>query len=106
MPQTVDYEFVVCEHCGRRFGAITVRHLRNLHGYEGEHPIADYKARFGLETATSRAARDKLTDTKIDFWKQRVRQEQTAELGCSPHWWRECPAVISPTSGRSKAGNI
>src|SRR5438477_11002533 len=70
--------YVICEHCGRKFGAITFRHLRNIHGYEGEHPILEYKARFGLRYAFSDEARVKVSDAKDMFWEERGQ-----------HWTKE-----------------
>jgi hypothetical protein len=63
--------YVICEHCGRKFAAITVLHLRNIHGYEGEHPILEYKARFGLRYACSDESRGKISDAKDMFWAER-----------------------------------
>jgi len=64
-------DHVTCKHCHQDFGAITVLHLRNIHGYEGDHPINDYKARFRLESALSAEARKKISATKEDFWARR-----------------------------------
>lgn len=44
---------VVCRHCGKGFKAITQSHLRYVHGYSGEHPILEYKRRFGVRRAHS-----------------------------------------------------
>lgn len=47
---------VVCLLCGKLFRAIRVTHLWARHGFEGNHPVRDYKARFGLRVAASRAS--------------------------------------------------
>ncbi len=80
MPNTEheDYEFVTCQHCGQPFKAITVRHLRNIHGYTGEHPIREYKQRFGLTSASSPDVRGRLSEHKIEFWDVR-KQHWTPE---------------------------
>src|SRR5260221_3623471 len=44
---------VVCRHCGKGYKAISASHLQRKHGYQGEHPILDYKKRFGLDWAFS-----------------------------------------------------
>ena len=44
---------IVCQLCHRTFRAIAVLHLRRIHGFQGEHPIEDYKRRFGLRVAWS-----------------------------------------------------
>jgi hypothetical protein len=80
MRRKSDYETVVCEHCGRRLGAITVRHLRRWHGYDGDHPINDYKAQFGLATASSREARDKIKVAKNDYWARRGQHWTRAKV--------------------------
>ena len=71
MPHTVDYDYVVCKHCGRRFGAINAPHLRSQHGYTSEHPVREYKKRFALDSASSADARGKITESRIEFWEAR-----------------------------------
>jgi Homing endonuclease associated repeat len=69
---------VTCQHCGRLFRAITYLHLRNRHGYDGEHPVQEYKSHFRLAYAICRASRRKLSAAKDQYWKDR---------GCD--WTRE-----------------
>ncbi len=57
-PSAPDY--LTCQHCLRDFAAITVSHLRSQHGYEGDHPIADYKQRFGVPKAACPEVRQKI----------------------------------------------
>jgi len=59
---------VTCKHCGKEFKAITYRHLRNIHGYEGDHPILEYKERFRLEVSMCRETRRKISAAKDDYW--------------------------------------
>ncbi len=70
--------FVVCQHCGKKYRAITAPHLRNIHGYEDEHPIVQYKSEFGLRFAISRDSRQKISEAKESFWDERGQ-----------HWKRE-----------------
>ncbi len=70
--------YVTCQHCGRKYRAITFLHLRNLHGYEGEHPINGYKSEFGLRFAVSRNSRKKLSEAKESYWD-----------GLGQHWTPE-----------------
>jgi hypothetical protein len=62
---------VTCKHCGKSFRAITVRHLRNIHGYEGDHPIMDYKRRFGLDSTMCGEVRSRISETKDEFWARK-----------------------------------
>jgi hypothetical protein len=64
-------DHVICKHCRRDFGAITVLHLRNIHGYDGDHPINDYKQEFRLQSATCGEARKKISEAKETFWARR-----------------------------------
>ena len=77
-------EYVTCKHCGRDFRAITVRHLRNIHGYEGDHPILEYKRTFNLETATCDGVRQRISNAKELFWagkgKRWTRSRLIAEI--------------------------
>jgi hypothetical protein len=59
---------VTCRLCRKEFKAITFRHLRNVHGYEGDHPILDYKDRFRLRTAMCLESRQKISAAKDTFW--------------------------------------
>src|SRR5262245_46979643 len=62
---------VTCKHCRRQYGAITYRHLRNIHDYDDEHPILEYKRRFHVQFALCPDGRRKLSKTKVDFWAKR-----------------------------------
>jgi hypothetical protein len=70
-------DYVVCRHCRRKFRAIRALHLIRRHGYDAEHPVADYKRRFGLESASCREVRQRLREIREEF---RTRQ--------GPHWTR------------------
>jgi hypothetical protein len=60
--------YVTCRHCGKKYRAITSFHLRNIHGYDGDHPINDYKSEFGLRFAFSRNSRKKISEAKVSYW--------------------------------------
>ncbi|MBI3861038.1 MAG: hypothetical protein HY290_04000 [Planctomycetia bacterium] len=91
MAKKTETDFVVCQHCGRTYGAITVTHLRSPHGYTSEHPVAEYKQRFGLESATSADVRGKLKEQRIDFWIARKQ-----------HWTRD--RILAAIRNRYQAG--
>lgn len=59
---------VVCLECGHRFRGVSWKHLRRVHDYEGDHPIEDYKARYGLTVATSRATRNLGRRARERWW--------------------------------------
>jgi hypothetical protein len=42
--------------------------LRNIHGYDGDHPINDYKRKFRLSSATCRDSRKKISVAKEAYW--------------------------------------
>lgn len=45
---------VTCLLCGHAYRAVGVTHLRARHGFEGPHPVVDYKVEFGLRVAACR----------------------------------------------------
>jgi len=69
---------VICKLCEKKFRAITCFHLRNIHDYDGDHPILDYKSEYGLTHAMCKDSRTKISEAKEEFWE---------ELG--QHWTRE-----------------
>jgi hypothetical protein len=71
-------DHVTCKHCRKDFRAITVLHLRNLHGYDGDHPINEYKRRFRLPFAACAESRKKISVAKEGFWAKRGQ-----------HWTRD-----------------
>jgi hypothetical protein len=71
-------DHVTCKHCMKDYRAITVFHLRNIHGYEGDHPVNDYKREFGLQWASCGESRKKKSEAKGDFWAKRGQ-----------HWTRD-----------------
>jgi hypothetical protein len=64
-------DHVTCRHCWKDYRAITVLHLRNLHGYKGDHPVNEYKRRFNLQSALCREGREKISIEKEVFWARR-----------------------------------
>jgi hypothetical protein len=67
-------------HCGNDFRAITFRHLRNIHGYEGDHPIHEYKERFGLRVAMCAESTQKISEAKDVFWATRGQHSTERKL--------------------------
>jgi hypothetical protein len=80
-----------CKHCGEEFRAITFRHLRNIHGYDDEHPIDEYKRRFRLQFALCPKSRKKISKARENFWERRGQ-----------HWTRT--KVLSEIRLRRRAG--
>ena len=64
-------DHITCEHCRKEFRRINASHLRNIHGYDGDHPIEDYKRKYRLQTATCGVSRKKLSVAREDFWAKR-----------------------------------
>lgn len=89
--------YVICQHCGKKFRAITALHLRNIHGYEDEHPILEYKAQFGLRFSVCQDSRKKISEAMESFWEDRgqhwtdedvldaIRQIHDANGSLRPH---------------------
>lgn len=75
---------VTCRHCKRDYRAITVLHLRRIHGYEGDHPVLAYKRKFRLETAMCSESREKIGEAKDAYWERqgrhRVRRKVLAAI--------------------------
>jgi hypothetical protein len=83
--------YVTCQHCGKKYRAITAFHLRKIHGYEDDHPILEYKAEFGLQFAISADSRKKISEAKESFWEDRGQ-----------HWTPE--DVVAEIRGIHEAG--
>jgi hypothetical protein len=71
---------VTCQECGEDFGAITARHLYNIHGYTGNHPINDYKSKFGVRHTLCADARKRIAVAKTQFWTKRGQHWTRATL--------------------------
>ena len=78
-------DHVTCRHCRTKFRAITGSHLRNIHGYAGNHPINDYKREFSLPTASCRETRQKIRAAKDTFWAKRGQHWTRATLLAEIH---------------------
>jgi hypothetical protein len=72
-------DYVTCRHCRKEFRAINVFHLR-LHDYDGDHPINEYKQKYGLRTAMCADVRKKISEAKEDFWAKRGQHWTHATL--------------------------
>jgi len=68
---SVSQDEIVCQLCHQVYRAIRVSHLRAAHDYQGEHPVEDYKAKFGLRVAAS----VEVCRTLCDLRTERARRE-------------------------------
>jgi hypothetical protein len=77
-------DYVTCQHCLRDFRAVTVWHLRNIHGYTSDHPILDYKRKFRLTTSMCAEVRQKIRESKEVYWgkkgQHRTRRSIISEI--------------------------
>jgi hypothetical protein len=58
---------VVCLLCGNVFRTVSASHLRARHGFDGEHPVEEYKERFGLRVAACKEVCERASEVQIDF---------------------------------------
>lgn len=84
---------IVCLLCGETYHAIAYLHLKRVHGFEGAHPVRDYKARFGLRVAACEEVCLKHKETQI------ARHERAGR-----HWTkgRILGAIRKRRRGRSR----
>lgn len=76
-------DFVTCQLCGRAFRAIMRGHLVFRHDFDSDHPVLEYKERFGMSHSWSRETREKairsrirLNESRGSRWtRERVRQD-------------------------------
>jgi hypothetical protein len=71
---------VTCQLCRRKFRAITCFHLRNIHEFEGEHSVLDYKAEFDLAYAMCGEVRQQISEAKVEFWDERGQHRTPDEV--------------------------
>lgn len=71
---------IVCLLCGETYRAITYKHLRFIHGFEGEHPIRDYKERFGLRVAACEESCELRRDVQVERYKKAGRHWTKARI--------------------------
>jgi len=71
---------VICLLCGKAFRAVRVSHLRRKHGFEGDHPVEDYKRRFGLRVAACRDTCRTLADHRVARAKREGRHWTKASI--------------------------
>jgi len=64
---------IVCLLCGETYRSITYSHLRLIHGFEGEHPVRDYKEMFGLEVAVCEEVRRRAREVQVERHKKAGR---------------------------------
>ena len=64
-------DVVTCKHCRKEYRAITVSHLRTVHDYRGEHPVRDYKRRFGLKHAECAEVGKLRSESADRNWEER-----------------------------------
>ena len=71
---------IVCLLCGETFRAISYWHLRRIHGFEGEHPVQEYKERFGLEVAVCEEVRERVKEVQVNRHKKAGRHWTKAKI--------------------------
>jgi hypothetical protein len=64
---------IVCLLCGETYRAINYWHLKRIHGFEGEHPVQDYKDMFGLRVAACQEACDRHKEVQVERHKKAGR---------------------------------
>jgi hypothetical protein len=82
---------VICLLCGDAYRAVGVTHLRARHGFEGPHPVEDYKVEFGLRVAACRDVCRTLAERRIE---RAVRDGR--------HWTRA--RILRELRQRARAG--
>lgn len=75
-----DPEEVTCCLCGQTFRAVGVSHLRRAHGFRGDHPVEDYKRRFGLRVAACGDTCRLLADARIERAERQGRHLTRADV--------------------------
>jgi hypothetical protein len=77
-------DHIVCRHCGKAYRAIMAKHLRRKHGYDGEHPVIEYKQSFKIPVAACGETRKLIRDARNEFWEERdqhwTRKRVVAEI--------------------------
>jgi hypothetical protein len=71
---------IVCLLCGETYRAITYLHLKRIHGFEGEHPVWDYKEMFGLEVAVCEEVRERAREVQVERHKKAGRHWTKARI--------------------------
>jgi len=84
-------DHVVCQHCGKEFRAILYSHLRRKHGYDGDHPVIEYKRRFKIRNASCDETCRLIRNARINYWDDRDQ-----------HWTRK--RVIAEIKQRNRLG--
>jgi len=71
---------IVCLLCGETYRAITYPHLKWVHGFEGAHPVLDYRARFGLRVACCEEVCERAKEVQITRHKRAGRHWTEARI--------------------------
>lgn len=66
-----EIDAVECRLCRKSFRAVTNTHLVRAHAFDSAHPIAEYKARFGLERAECAETRE----LQIRSYRETLRRQ-------------------------------
>lgn len=104
---------IVCLLCGETYRAITYLHLRRIHGFDGAHPILDYKQRFGLRIAMCEETAELLRESKVESNKREGRHWTLERLlgeirrrarGREPLYYAHVPSKLSLAARRLCGG--
>lgn len=71
---------IVCLHCGNEYRVISAHHLRAKHGYEGPHPVREYKERFGLRIAVCEEVRERASEVQFEYHTREGRHHTADEI--------------------------
>ncbi len=88
---TVGADEIVCRLCHKVFRAITIWHLWRIHDFEGEHPVQEYKRRYGLRVAVCQ---------ELSAKQRRLR---TAHHEARGHHWTNA-RIYAELRRRARAG--
>lgn len=58
---------IVCLLCGETYRVVSYWHLKRIHGFEGDHPVHDYKEMFGLRVAACEEFCDRSREVQIEY---------------------------------------
>ncbi|MGE3755942.1 MAG: hypothetical protein AB7I45_17485 [Planctomycetota bacterium] len=71
---------IVCLLCGETYRAINYWHLKRIHGFEGEHPVQDYKEMYGLRVAACQDVCDRQREVQVERHKKAGRHWSKARI--------------------------
>lgn len=71
---------IVCLLCGRTYRAVNYWHLMRIHGFDGEHPVHDYKKMFGLRVAACQEMCERAREVQVERHEKAGRHWTTARI--------------------------